>query len=544
LQNYVSHNIEGLMSIYPGPTENNPIFNPINWFGESGNGITESDADARYLRLAGGVLSGSVLFNAQLQTSAINYGGFSFTMPTASGQLALTSQITGSYVDLTTDQSVAGIKTFATNPVISAISNAGFTFTMPSATGTLALTSQLANYVDLTTNQSVAGIKTFATNPVISAISNSGFNLTIPTLPSNDEILALQKTQTTTNKTFLFCGAVQLLTPQAPNVMKTSIPHGLKVGDVIMFPNITSLTGITALVNYTLDTVTTTTSFTLSGVASITGSLIGAYYVLISKADPTDPGVLKLVDSNNSSFPLYFDLSSCTGPPVIKLASIAGAQPIQFSVNGGISPSITNTTTISGNWTHTGQLISTRASATTVALSPIYINPASTGLTGANFYSWIYIANPPFTGTTTGETSVIRIAGTPTGGAINSAIKIDQGDIRLANGKVVSTGLQVGGLAGTLFSQIQQGQSTVTIIVPLITNDEGTLAVSFTSSFTSTPRVILTIQNGTATGYIHLNSAAISITTSGFTIFFHNVGTGGSSTVSTGTLIYSWIAFI
>ena len=54
-----------------------------------------------------------------------------------------------------------------TSPVISTISNTG-TLTLPTTTGTLALVSQIptnSDYVDLTTNQTVAGIKTLS-NPL------------------------------------------------------------------------------------------------------------------------------------------------------------------------------------------------------------------------------------------------------------------------------------------------------------------------------------------------------------------------------------------
>ena len=43
----------------------------------------------------------------------------------------------------------------------STITNGTYTYTLPGATGTLALTSALSGYVDLTTNQSIAGEKTF-----------------------------------------------------------------------------------------------------------------------------------------------------------------------------------------------------------------------------------------------------------------------------------------------------------------------------------------------------------------------------------------------
>lgn len=74
------------------------------------------------------------------------------------------SQADARYVSLSTSQTVNGLKTFPSAVGINTISNTG-TLTLPTTTGTLALTSQIptsADYVDRTTNQSIAGIKTFS----------------------------------------------------------------------------------------------------------------------------------------------------------------------------------------------------------------------------------------------------------------------------------------------------------------------------------------------------------------------------------------------
>jgi len=47
--------------------------------------------------------------------------------------------------------------------------NTARTYTLPNANGTLALTSDLANYVDLTTAQTISGVKTFSTYPLLDA---------------------------------------------------------------------------------------------------------------------------------------------------------------------------------------------------------------------------------------------------------------------------------------------------------------------------------------------------------------------------------------
>jgi len=136
------------MSSYPPPTQFNPIYNDVEYFNLTAS-LTIGEADARYLKLTGGTAIGLCSFSAGLSTPNIYNGGFTFSMPSSSGQLALVSQI-------------------------------------PSST----------NFVDITTNQSINGIKTFSTNPIISAISNSGFNLSIPTITGADTIASLGLTQT------------------------------------------------------------------------------------------------------------------------------------------------------------------------------------------------------------------------------------------------------------------------------------------------------------------------------------------------------------
>ena len=60
-----------------------------------------------------------------------------------------------------------------TLPTISSIYNTG-TLTLPTLTGTLALVSEIpntSNFVDLTTAQTISGVKTFTGVPVISSIT-------------------------------------------------------------------------------------------------------------------------------------------------------------------------------------------------------------------------------------------------------------------------------------------------------------------------------------------------------------------------------------
>lgn len=182
------------MSNYPPPTQFNPIFNDLEYYSSSST-LTISQADMRYLKLTGGTVIGLTSFSAGISTANIYNGGFTFSMPSASGQLALVSQIPSSanFVDTTTNQTINGIKTFGTNPIISAISNSGFNLSIPTLTaGDTILTLGL--------NQTITGIKTFSTAPIISTISNTG-TLTLPT--TTDTLIGRATTDILTNKSLV-----------------------------------------------------------------------------------------------------------------------------------------------------------------------------------------------------------------------------------------------------------------------------------------------------------------------------------------------------
>lgn len=113
------------------------------------------------------------------------------------------------FVNTTTAQTISGVKTFSANPVISQITNIG-TLTLPTDTGVVALIADIptnATYVDKTTAQTVGGVKTFSSAPVISSITNTG-TLTLPTttgtlalisdIPTNATYVDLSTTQTIT----------------------------------------------------------------------------------------------------------------------------------------------------------------------------------------------------------------------------------------------------------------------------------------------------------------------------------------------------------
>ena len=85
------------------------------------------------------------------------------------------------------NETIAGVKTFSSAPKLSTNTitrSDGATITLPSDAGTLALTSAIpTDYVKTSTNQTIAGVKTFSSTPKLSTnkiTNSSGKTITLP----------------------------------------------------------------------------------------------------------------------------------------------------------------------------------------------------------------------------------------------------------------------------------------------------------------------------------------------------------------------------
>ena len=151
------------MSIYPPPSQFLSQFNNTDYT-EYLTNLDVASADLRYCKLTGSIISGVCTFSAGLFTDRIFDSGNTFSVPSSSGQLALTSDIPslGNYVDLSSAQSITGLKTFSTNPLFS-----NGSLSLPSSSGTIALLS------DITTPSGLSMVDGSESSPSLNFISDT-----------------------------------------------------------------------------------------------------------------------------------------------------------------------------------------------------------------------------------------------------------------------------------------------------------------------------------------------------------------------------------
>jgi len=87
------------------------------------------------------------------------------------------TSVSNGYVDLSSAQTIAGVKTFSNAPVLSGASITSSTVAASSLAGGIGQTLITNGYTDLSSAQTVAGAKTFSSAPVISAATASGLTM-------------------------------------------------------------------------------------------------------------------------------------------------------------------------------------------------------------------------------------------------------------------------------------------------------------------------------------------------------------------------------
>ena len=134
----------------------------------SQNNVTNGYADLSSAQTISGIKTFSqppVLSGASISSNTINDGSLSSNVMLKTGTNNVAqNNVTNGYCDLSTTQTIAGIKTFSNIPVL--------------PNNTISQNNVTNGYADLSSAQTISGIKTFSQPPVLSGASIS--NLSIP----------------------------------------------------------------------------------------------------------------------------------------------------------------------------------------------------------------------------------------------------------------------------------------------------------------------------------------------------------------------------
>jgi len=280
------------------------------------------------------------IFSASIQIPVNPADGYVLTSDVSGNAYWLVNSASGNYVDLTTNQTVAGIKTFSSPPVMSGASITSATIPIASVVGTA---------VDCTTAQTIAGVKNF--NSACYFNSNLTMNST----------LYYEAGLPTSSSSY---------TPSAINQLTPKFYVDDQIATTVL------LTG-----NQTVAGIKTFSSPPIMSGASITSATIPIASVVGTAVDCTTAQTVAGIKTFSS-------------PPVMSGASITSATIDKASVNG-VAMILTSAQTAAGVKTFTSQPI-TRFTADGVT-STMYGFYGGATLTGANNTAFGYQAGNALT---------------------------------------------------------------------------------------------------------------------------------------------------
>lgn len=431
------------MSVYPPPSQFLPTFNQ-NEFNYASSSLTYTEADARYLKLTGGIESGLVTFNAGLTSSSSINVAYAVSTPWTAPSYTFTGATdAGLYYD-----------TDGVNYRDNGLAVSGkYLFVSGLLTPSNAAYTSFYNY-DTTylggfycNSSSGAGVFRIASATNFAAISFSGSSTTNLALPTtSDTLTGNASAQTIQNKTFQTSSNTDIASFTATTIT-TSFVHNLVVNDIIRFPYIGSMSGIAVATPYTVATTPTTTSFTLTGIAGMGGTVNNAYYIITSRpgANIGSAGGLLHIEDATSLQPVFFDTSGATAASVFQCQA-TGPSCLRYTLPGfgGTFMMLNNTQVVSGIKTFATQVALTRAGNIAASSAGLYSNPASTTMTAANNYYFNYFTTPPSTGTSTGTSSTVVIAGATSTATNNYSLQILAGQSSLPAGTVAAPAIVFG----------------------------------------------------------------------------------------------------
>jgi hypothetical protein len=339
-------------------------------------------------------------------------------------------------VHIAGSETITGAKTFS-----GGITVTGGTIIVPNASvSTLALTGVLPvvnggtgsatqNFVDLTTAQSVGGVKTFSAIPVFSAgLTVSGGTITLP----NGSIPAAAVSGLAAGVAAVDIGSAQILTGQKTHDNDLPLVGAKLIGTAITTPSapVVTVTGTAGSTTYQYQIVATTydgrdsipspTGQTTTGNATLTSS----NYNALSWSAVTAAASYKVLRFSGGAWKLlaggitattYNDTGAATPATYVVITANPGGEVQAQAISG-------TTGTFSGALAAAATSVTTLSASSTISGTTVQANAATGGVTAARFIGLVPAGGPtsPYVGAvgdhgldSNGHRWVCTVAGTP-----------------------------------------------------------------------------------------------------------------------------------
>jgi hypothetical protein len=437
-------------------------------------------------------------------------GAPSVELPTVSGQLALTSDIptNSDYVDLTTNQSISGIKTFTQPPTI----DSGIRFS-DSLNGTSAIIQYggSASNITLTIPDPFITNDTFLTSANVIAVTNK--NLASATNTFSSYYLLNGSTQRSLGLSMSGNGSIgnsTWLTGMSVNCSSATYTDTVSSGTVATINDV--------LFSAKTISATNPTTYSSASTVTISGSLT--------------PGT-NVSFTNNDALRINASNLRLVGGRVLCQAVGTAALPI-FSLGSSLNDGLYGVGAGNLGITTAGIL---RADINATRLNstvPIYLPNGSVTAPALTFTN--------DTGVNSGFYLVANdVMGLAVGG---NSIQTYQTTGVTSNGvSTLSGGVRVGGTAFTNMAQRQFG--TLTVVAPNIgATTNITAVITFATAFSTAPQVLLTaFPAAGSTGFNRVILSVASSTTTNATINLYNTSSGGGA-ATTGDVVIQYMAYV
>jgi len=267
------------------------------------------------------------------QTFASNTTTWTGSVVFPATSIASTSINNSSFVDLTNTQTIAGVKTFSSPPVLSGASI---------TTGTIPIASVVGTAVDLGTYQIISGLKQFSTTPILTSNLRLDGNLSLggaTLVVTNAQLQLIPNISTlntkTTNISFstpttTISGTTQLATGNVSGNLRLdgSLLVGTSGGTTITNTQLTYLSTLSSNVQSQLNSmISLSANNTYTGIQSYNNAVNFNSQFYIASSSP-----LIQIENGNT---LRQWSSGTTGDTVMELAWDKGASTTGFSIQGG-----------------------------------------------------------------------------------------------------------------------------------------------------------------------------------------------------------------